>query len=177
MNPRSLGVCLSVGLTACAGSSTDGVLPDGCLPGDSPTLDVGEGAASFEPRADGDPVELVHGAQGGFHVVIALDGQFLDVSEDSRAPAVLTATIDAVPTAVSNTYLVFRCNPDTGTLQSFGTVLVFTPTEDQLQGVPAPEFLNGKSAQIHAEVTDRAGHVAIADRTVLIHDPLLEAAP
>lgn len=176
MNRPLVRAACTVTLCACAVASSDGA-PDGCEAGDSPTLDVGAGAAEYAPLDDGDTVELVHGAQGGFHVVIALDGQFLDVAEGSRVPGVITATIDGIETAVTSPYLDFRCNPDTGSVQSFGTLLIFTPTEDQLQGVSVPEFLNGKTAEIHAEVTDRAGRVVTADRSVVIHDILLEGAP
>jgi hypothetical protein len=167
---------LTLALCACAVAPSDG-LPDGCVAGDAPTLDVGAGASEYTALDDGDTVELVHGAQGGFHVVIALDGQFLDVAEGSRVPGQITATIDGVETALTSPYLDFRCNPDTGTVQSFGTLLIFTPTEAQLQGLTPPEFLDGKTAEIHAEVTDRDGRVVTADRTVVIHDALLEGAP
>ena len=84
---------LTLALCACAVAPSDG-LPDGCVAGDAPTLDVGAGASEYTALDDGDTVELVHGAQGGFHVVIALDGQFLDVAEGSRVPGQITATID-----------------------------------------------------------------------------------
>lgn len=169
-------LCLPLLLAACAGGPSD-TTPNGCAKGENPTLDVGEGASEYTALDDGDTVELIHGAQGGFHVVIALDGQFLDVAEGSRVPGVITATIDGVETALTQPYLDFRCNPDTGTVQSFGTLLIFTPTDAQLQGLTPPEFLNGKTAQLHAEVTDRDGRVVTADRTVVIHDALLEGAP
>ena len=89
--------CLSVALCACA-ASPSGTAPDGCAAGENPTLDVGAGASEYSALDDGDAVELVHGAQGGFHVVIALDGQFLDVVEGSRVPGQITATIDGVET-------------------------------------------------------------------------------
>lgn len=169
-------LCLPFALAACVDGASD-VVPDGCAKGDNPTLDVGAGASEYAALDDGDAVELVHGAQGGFHVVIALDGQFLDVAEGSRVPGRISATIAGVETALTQPYLDFRCNPDTGTVQSFGTLLIFTPTDAQLQGLTPPEFLNGKTAEIHAEVTDRDGRVVTADRTVVIHDALLEGAP
>ncbi len=175
MTRSLLRACLSAAVCACA-ASPSGTAPDGCAAGENPTLDVGAGASEYSALDDGDAVELVHGAQGGFHVVIALDGQFLDVVEGSRVPGQITATIDGVETAVTSPYLDFRCNPDTGTVQSFGTLLIFTPTEDQLQGLTPPEFLQGKTAEIHAEVTDRDGRVVRADRTVVLHDALLEGA-
>lgn len=170
------GAVFALALCACASSSTDG-RPDGCAAGDSPTLDVGEGALEYRALDDGDTVELVHGTQGGFHVVIALDGKFLDVEEGSGAPGEMTGIIDGVEMASLQPYLDFRCNPDTGTVQSFGTVLRFLPPEAQLEGLTIPEFLNGKTAEIHAMVIDRAGRRVTADRTVVIHDPLLEGAP
>lgn len=174
MTRRALAFLGIVG--ACAPAS-DAPADDGCLPGDAPTLDLGAGASAYEPLDDGDTVELIHGAQGGFHVVIALDGEGLDVAEGSRAPAVLTGAIDGVPTASTSPYLDFRCNKLTGSMQSFGTLLIFTPTEAQLQGLSVPEYLDGRTVEIHAELTDRSGRVVSADRTVVIHDPLLEGTP
>lgn len=45
---------------------------DAATPGDAPivdpSLDLGTGQSAWEPIADGDPVELIHGPQGGYHV-------------------------------------------------------------------------------------------------------------
>lgn len=40
--------------------------------GGSPRLEVGTGESTFVALNDGDPVELVHGPQGGYHVLVAV---------------------------------------------------------------------------------------------------------
>ena len=43
-------------------------VPTGCFAA-APAIDVGPGAAGFEPLSDGDPLVMVHGPQGGWHML------------------------------------------------------------------------------------------------------------
>lgn len=52
-----------------------------------------------------------------------------------------------------------------GALQSWGTLLVFEATPDEL---------HGRTAQITAEVTDVAGNRVTSAIDLVIHDPTLE---
>lgn len=52
----------------CEAVPTDTGLPVDCLCADA-ALEVGGGASSFEPLAEGSPVTMVHGPQGGWHVL------------------------------------------------------------------------------------------------------------
>lgn len=60
--------------TGCSGSPSDddtGTTPSGaCASGDI-SLDIGSGDEIYAPLADGDPVTIVHGPQGGWHVETA----------------------------------------------------------------------------------------------------------
>lgn len=108
-------------------------------------------------------VELFHGPQGGFHVVIALEAIFLELG-DSRLSGHITGTIDGVILADTAPLLDFRCNPETDTLQSVGTLLIWDAQ---------PEDLDGKTAQIEASVTDALGRVVTATAEATIFDPNL----
>lgn len=82
--PRALPLPVLLVLAACTGpvgsvggdpvpedcevTPTDTGLPADCLCDDA-TLEVGGGALTFEPLAEGSPVTMVHGPQGGWHVL------------------------------------------------------------------------------------------------------------
>jgi hypothetical protein len=59
-------VALLLALVACGGD------PAGERPPGLATLELGTGSWRFEPLEDGQNVELVHGAQGGWHIWISL---------------------------------------------------------------------------------------------------------
>ena len=51
------------------GRSDSGTSPTGCFANEA-AIDVGTGATAFEPLAEGDPVVMVHGPQGGWHLLV-----------------------------------------------------------------------------------------------------------
>jgi hypothetical protein len=74
---RNLIWLMLSGLVACGETKpvvTDTANPDdtgvepACDP-DDPWIEVGTGSAQFESLADGDPVTMVHGPQGGWHML------------------------------------------------------------------------------------------------------------
>lgn len=141
--------------------------PEGaCAPGDAPVLQLGTGVEVFEPLDDGAEVELVHGPQGGFHVVVSFRATHLDTRSGRRLAGRVTGRIDGELVADTTPNLEFRCQPDASSQDALGGLLVFAST---------PEALDGQTVDIHAEVTDEAGTTTTADLTALIHDPLLES--
>lgn len=107
-------------------------------------------------------MELVHGPQGGFHVYIGLEATHLDTSD--YALGLLEGTIGGEVVARAQPYLDLRCNPATGTQQSWGTLLIYP-----LQ----PPELDGQETTITATVTDVAGVEVSATLTTVIEDPTL----
>lgn len=148
-------------LGACDGGGGGG-RDDGCVPGDTPTLEVGGGTGGFQPIADGGDIGLVHGPQGGFHLEIGLRATHLDTSD--LVTGSLVGTIDGEVFAAAEPWLDFRCNVDAapdGALESWGTLLVYGST---------PDFLDGKVTVVDAEVTDLQGTIVRTTATFTIRD-------
>ena len=138
---------------------------DPCLPGDDPWLMVGEGEAAFSEFQPGDPVELVHGPQGGYHVTLAIRAGYLDNS----APWIvrLAAVVEGEVLAESVPYANAFCNPSAAALDAWNLLLIF---DEGLE----PEDLHGRLAVIEASVTDPQVVVVEATTELTIHDPALE---
>lgn len=71
---RAPGIVLTLALLSCVGTDVaarDDYVP---VPATPPTLqvEVGTGVSEFVALAAGDPVDLVYGSQGGFHVWTAV---------------------------------------------------------------------------------------------------------
>lgn len=147
-------------LLACAPNDLDSADP--CAPGEEPALTIGTGETGFEPLPDDGQLELIHGPQGGYHVVIALEARFIDSS--SAVEAELEARIDGEEVGRTLPILTFRCDRVTDALYAWGSLLIF----DAL-----PEALHGQTAEVSATVRDQTGAEASAQATILIWDPAL----
>lgn len=148
-------------LLACASPDADSADP--CLPGEEPALRIGTGEYAFEPLPDDGRLELIHGPQGGYHVVISLEAQFIDASTTTEAE--LSGTIEGEELAHTLPYLTFRCDRVTDALYAWGSLLIFDAE---------PRDLHGRSALVQATVTDAAGETVSAEATIVIWDPALE---
>jgi len=153
MRPDLLLLLFAVG---CGPTSEDG---PACEPGDAPTLDIGDGVEAFNALEEGDTIELVYGAQGGHHIEIGLEATYIDA--DDLLAGTITGTIGGEVLATTAPWLDFRCNGGES-LQSWGTRLVFD--------VP-PEDVHDVDVVVDAEVTDVAGTVVTASKTMHIMDP------
>lgn len=134
---------------------------EGCEPGDEePTLELGKGVTEYLPmEAEGGALEVILGPQGGYHVEIGFEATFLDAGDDWTVAMTGTAE-DA--TAASTPFVTMRCNQQTGTLQSWGHLLIWD-TE-------GPE-LDGRTATIDATATDAAGTEVSGSVTVDLFYP------
>jgi hypothetical protein len=81
---------------------------DPCKPGGLPSLEIGQGETAFAPLEPGSTLELIHGPQGGVHVLVALHAEHIDASEELTA--VLYGYLDGEPVGASFPYLNMRCN-------------------------------------------------------------------
>jgi hypothetical protein len=136
---------------------------DPCRPGGQPSLTIGQGETAFLPLDDGGTLELIHGPQGGVHVLVALHAEHIDASEELTA--VLRGYIGGEPLGASFPYLNMRCNQVEGGLQSWNLFLIWDATPEQLHLQPV---------HIEAEITDASGVVVSSCKDAIIHDPLLE---
>ena len=96
--------------------------PSGCEAGSNPVLTLGKGELSYAPMDAGDgTVELVHGPQGGFHTVIALEAVAADAATEWTVQ--IRGYLADVERATTTPYVTMQCNNQTGTLQAWGFLL------------------------------------------------------
>jgi hypothetical protein len=139
---------------------------DPCAPGPRPTLEIGTGEQAFEPMPAA--LTLVHGPQGGFHVVLAFEATGLD---GELVGGEVTGAIDGAVVATSAPWLELACNPDTDTLQAWGVLLIYS---DGQAGDPTPEALDGQDTEVVATLTDAEGRSVTGVASTRIVDPLVE---
>lgn len=152
-------------LLACANSddSSSATSASGCSPGPNPSLSLGKGELSYAAMdADGGTIELVHGPQGGFHTVIALES--VDTDASAQWTVQITGYLADVERAATTPYVDMRCNNQTGTLQAWGFLLIWDAQ---------PEELDGQTVHIEADGADAAGTALHDEADVVIEDPLI----
>ena len=120
----------------------------------------GSSVASFIEVEEGGVLELVHGAQGGFHVEVALRGAHLDTSE--LLPGEIRGWVNGEMLANVAPWFLFSCTDDGQ--DSWGTLLIFRAQ---------PEDLHLQTVDIEVDVTDYDGNVVSAAASFLIEDPEL----
>ncbi len=138
---------------------------DPCLPGPSPTLEIGHGELEYIALPTDTPleVELIHGPQGGYHVNIALQATQLDQSNPWIIE--LLGYIDGDLVGETRPYATMRCNGTAEALQSWGLLLIW-------DAIPAE--LDGRIANVEATATDASGTSVTATTQLEIWDPALE---
>ncbi len=161
--PLAALAVLTLGACACdPAPDPDTGTADGGLPADAAvaegTLELGEGESSFRAIEDGDTLLIARGCQGSQHVWITLRSQGLD-------PRGMTVRLDLLrPGSEQRVSLEFfvrlSFDPDTG--GDYAELRALT-----LQ-VPMPDDAIGEPLILRAEVSDRAGLRAAAERTVEI---------
>ena len=141
-------------LLACAAAVDS---DDPCEPGAPPTLEIGTGTFSFSPL--GEEIELEDGPQGGYHLILSFRATFLD----DTAPSVghLVGAVDGLPLADAVHYLNFRCQPEDGAEEAWGSLLSYDAD---------PQDLVNRETTISVEITDARGTVATATTVVTIVD-------
>ena len=149
-------------LLGCGDGGADHTGFDGCEPNDSPTLVLGSGMERFESDVPDHEVTLVHGAQGGFHIEMALRATGADTSD--LVTARIDGFIDGEKLASSAPWIQLRCNPETNTQDAWALILQYDST---------PPELDGKLTEVSVTVTDAAGAVLEASNTFTIVDPSL----
>lgn len=131
-------------------------------------VEVGTGVDAFYPLDDLDPVRVVFGSQGGYHVVTGLRACHLD----ARVAWVTTITHEGSGLVLSRLDYAQRTTDDgpccgasyghTGYLyDAYGGPLL------EIGGEPTGEFLDGEVLAITIEARDPAGRTAAASRRVV----------
>ena len=153
-------VALLLALTACGGD------PAAEQPPGMATLELGTGSWRFEPLEDGQDVELVHGAQGGWHIWISLT-----VSGASVAHPVVTLSM--VPVDASRP------------AQDTSLPLAFDPPDEQgaskLIGFTGilndPSCMVGKLVRVRASLTTDDGEELSDVREVVVQGGVYPPPP
>jgi hypothetical protein len=141
-------------------AATSGGEPSACEVGAEPSLELSHGVDGVEPL-DAHPAELVHGVQGGFHILLGLRAEHIDASDSSVVR--FTGTIDGQQLGLTSPYVDLVCTGDHQ--EAMNLRLIWDST---------PDFLNGKTAHVQAELTDPNGEIFRAEGDVVIDDPLLD---
>lgn len=148
-------------LAAC----TDGAPEiDPCEVGGEPWLELATGEIAVEPLTD-EPLELIHGPQGGYHVILAVEAGHFDAS--TWVYSVLEGHVDGELVAHTEPFVTLRCNADAGAQQGWNLFLILE------EGVE-PEAVHGATMQVTAELIDQQDNTASATATVDVWDPALD---
>ena len=144
------------------GDDDDTTDEDPCEPPGQATLEIGLGLSGYEPLEDGDPFPLIHGPQGGYHLEVGLLATNLAI--DGLVNGEIIGRVDGMdPDATSYPRLDLRCVNTHR--ESYGTLLVFPDAQTY-----TPDFLDGKTVEIEATVTDSDGTVVTTLATFVIED-------
>lgn len=138
--------------------------PRQCTDDLAPVLHIGTGEDEFIPLT-GDPpdIELVHGPQGGYHLVMAFQTKNLDSVHFITAR--MRGLVDGEVLAETERWQDFDCNRKTNLLEASNAYLIY----DAL-----PEELVGKLTTIEATLTDIDGLTASTTIVLRIVDEITE---
>ena len=154
------------GLLGCAGTEkvvddTGELAGDPCLSGDAPTLVIGVGEEGYEPLEPGSEVPLIFGPQGGYHVVLALAGQYLD--PEPVWTVTMTGTIGGELWGQTVPYAQPRCDAAAGLLVAWNLLLIWEEVED-----PDPYPLDGETLDVAVSALDMSGAVVEAETSLVL---------
>lgn len=150
-----VALCGAALLVACAPPPV--VEEDAPVVGGAPSVELGTGSTGFEPIDDGDTLLIARGCQGSQHVWISLRSRNM---------------------ATRGTYVhLWMDGPDGEEVTlEFVVRLSFMPSDDGTYGelpsltlqLPDPDGAEGSPLTLHAEIRDRDGLVATAERAVTV---------
>ncbi len=135
---------------------------DACPTSDIPTVTIGTGETRFEPHLEGDPVELIHGPQGGVHLTLALEATGFSTRNDLVAS--FQGRIGGELIAEATPFVFLRCNRETGTQQAWDLRLIYDAD---------PADLDDQLTEVSVMLSDEDGRQATATTTMRIDDRTL----
>lgn len=142
--PWLFGVLMS----ACAGSPTG---DDSAALG--PEVHVGTGADTWEPLAEGDPLTMVHGPQGGWHLL----GSLWVANEQGVVTVHFTVDTDAGIRVADNLYTVqLASDPRGGGVYPGMYAYLYVQELAEGEADTPPELLADTTLHLRMEVLDEA---------------------
>lgn len=141
--------------TASASTSTgsEPLPPEYCPAGVEPSLELGHGEMVFTP-VDDDIAQIIHGHQGGYHVVLGLRGRGFDLSDWGDGH--LRATVGGNVVADHTTIVVMNCDEGGDYSEALWINLIFKADVEQIRGQLADveatfSDVSGQSVTAHAQ--------------------------
>lgn len=135
----------------------------GCSPNARSRVTIGTGEQDFVPLDEEAPTwDLVHGPQGGWHVLVGLQATGLNATEIVVSEMVGTLNGEEVARNDS-AWLTFRCDAEVNRLESWNTFLILR-VEDHCP-------LDGQDLTVDVAVEDTRGRTATDQITATIRDP------
>lgn len=141
---------LALALAACASEAAAPVIPD------APRLELGTGTARFTRVEDGDVLPMVHGAQGGWHVWVAVRAEGMDVELSSLRLELQPADESGEPVVTESGARFDPADAD-GRRVSLGWAAIF----------PDPACAVGRLHRVHVTLTTARGERIEAERDVM----------
>ncbi|MBW2255386.1 MAG: hypothetical protein JRI25_12425 [Deltaproteobacteria bacterium] len=138
--------------------------PDDCFE-DLPIVEIGTGDDAFEPLEDGAPLTMVHGPQGGWHLLVSSRVSHTTESVD------IGLTVTDVPSSVEvskGLYEVFLGVEDEciGTFSGMYAFLGVAGLAEGQLNTP-PELLAGHELLVEMAIEDSEGRATEAGKTVI----------
>jgi hypothetical protein len=144
--------------------------PEDCFV-EPPMVEIGTGDEVFEPLAVGAPLTMVHGPQGGWHLLVSSRVSYTTESVD------IDLIVTDVPSSVevsNGLYEVFLQAEDecTGTFPGMYAFLGVGGLAEGELNTP-PELLAGHELTVEMAIEDSEGRAAAAEKTVIAElDPM-----
>lgn len=150
---RALSVAL-LALAGCPGVECQDLPPE---------VTLGTAAPEFVALKDGDFVELVHGPQGGWHLLLAAR------AEHTTSDVILRLTVDETANDVPVSELTYEVAlfPDGECAGVYAGIVAIVDVSELDADATAAEALSGRELWIRLEIEDDRGRTAVDDVLVL----------
>lgn len=146
-----------------AGDDTGEVTETGCA-ANEPRIEVGTGASAFEDLSPGDPVVMVHGPQGGWHLLGSV--RAWNMTDVVQIHFLVTVEETGAVVADNSLYVqMIRREECLGEYPGMYAYLNVTDLADGELDTP-PELLSYETLVFEATVTDQDGRVAESSVTI-----------
>jgi len=149
---RTIATLLVLGLAACgcAAAAPDPIEPEGAA------LELGTGTWRFEPVEDGDEVPMIHGAQGGWHLWVAVRTDGME-SRTGRLEIELQPADESSPPQTTSLGVQLDPPDAEGRMSYLGWPAI----------LPDPACATGTMQRIRATFTTSSGERVTSERYVI----------
>lgn len=156
-------------LAGC-GDKADTSIDEGCF-ANPPEIEIGSGESEWSALSDGDAVTMVHGPQGGWHML----GSVWATNVDQIVEIDFTITVEETGALVSDNSYRVALVPEDDCAGYFPGMYGYLAVSGLAEGTldTPPELLSYQNVVMAMTVTDADGRTASASRTVLAEpDPV-----